>query len=136
VIRDEKADCKLEIPNAGDDDIGNYECGILEVTHVNSVNTVAKSQARRLVIVDETTQDPQGSNFQVGTAAGSAGGAGVVLAIIVLAAALVMTWAKRRQKHRDGGLQGEQDRGQQVEQGPSKGLQSVTNRLMLKPLLV
>jgi len=74
IYRDEKADCKLEIPNAGDDDIGNYECGILEVTHVNSVNTVAKSQARRLVIFDETTQGPQASNFPVGIVAGSAGG--------------------------------------------------------------
>ena len=118
IYRDEKADCKLEIPNPGDDDVGNYECGILEVTPINSVNSVAKSQARSFVIFDEAVQSTQDSNFPVETVAGSAGGGVVVLAITVLAAALVMVRIKRRQKHRDGGQQG-----QQGELGASKRLQ-------------
>jgi len=59
-------------------------------------------------------QPPHGSIFPVQTVAVSAGDVGVVLA---LAAALVMMQFKRQQKHRDGGLQGEQDEGQQRELG-------------------
>ena len=77
-------------------------------------HTVAKSQARNFVIFNEAMQALHGSNFPVETVADSAGGVGVVQAITVLA----MTWIKRLQKHsREGGLQGEQDEGQQRELG-------------------
>ena len=123
IYRDEKADCKLEIPNAGDDDVGNYECGILEVTHVNSVNSVAKSQARSFVIFDEAVQSTQDSNFPVETVAGSVGGSvvGVVLLAIVIVASV--GWlTKGRKKHQEGGLQEEQDRGPEEELGAGKRL--------------
>ena len=114
IYRDENFDCKLEIPYADVDDIGEYECGILDVSNTNNVNTVAKSQARNFMVFDEAMQAPYGSNFPVETVAGSAGGVGVVLAIAVLAAALVMTRIKR-QNHRNEELQGEQDEGHQIE---------------------
>ena len=120
LYHDEKFDCKLEILYTDVDDIGEYECRILDVSNTNNVNTVTKSQARNFMVFDEAMQPPHGSNFPVETVAGSAGGVGVVLAITVLAAALVMslmTRIKRQQKHRDGGLQGEQDEGQQRELG-------------------
>jgi len=52
------------------------------------------------MVFGEATQAPHGSNFPVETVAGFAGGAGVVLAIAVLAAALEMTRIKR-QNHRN-----------------------------------
>jgi len=122
IYRDEKADCKLEIPNAGDDDVGNYECGILEVTPVNSVNSVAKSQVRSFVIFDEPVQSTQDSNFPVETVAGSV--VGVVVGVVTIAiVASVMGWLiKRRKKCQEGGLQGGQDREQHGEPGASKRL--------------
>ena len=72
IYRDENFDCKLEIPYADVDDIGEYECGILDVSNTNNVNTVAKSQARNFMVFDEAMQAPYGSNFPVETVAGSA----------------------------------------------------------------
>ena len=131
IYRDENFDCKLEIPNAGEDDIGIYECGILEVARVNSVNIVAKSQARRLVIFDEAMQGPQCPDFPLGTVVGPAVG-GVVLEIVILIVALVIVWLiKGRKKRQEDGLRGEQEREQQGELGAGKRLQCHM-RLMCK----
>ena len=141
IYRDEKADCKLEIPNVGDDDVGNYECGILEVTPVNSVNSVAKSQARSFVISDNPNfpVDVPAVGTIVGPAVGAVVGPAVgggVLLILTVASVMGLI-IKRRKKRQEGvlqggqdreqhgeqrGLQGGQDREQHGEQGASKGL--------------
>jgi len=72
IYRDKNFDCKLEIPYADVDDIGEYECGILDVSNTNNVNTVAKSQARNFMVFDEAMQAAHVSNFPVETVAGSA----------------------------------------------------------------
>ena len=84
------------------------------VIHTSATPHSGKISGQKFCDIDEAMQALHGSNFPVETVADSAGGVGVVQAITVLA----MTWIKRLQKHsREGGLQGEQDEGQQRELG-------------------
>ena len=56
IYRDENFDRKLEILYTDVDDIGEYECGILDVSNTDNVNTAAKSQARNFMVFVEAMQ--------------------------------------------------------------------------------
>lgn len=95
VYRDDNSDCNLEIPQFGSDDVGEYECGIVDISYTNTVNNVARSEARNLLVVDD--EESQGSNFKVILGSGVGGGFGI-LAIIGLLVGLIAFRIIRAQK--------------------------------------
>ena len=98
VYRDDNFDCYLEIPQFGSDDVGEYECGIVDVSYTNSVNNVARSEARNLLVVDdEAPIESRGSNLRL--IIGSAVGGGVgILAIGLLIGLITFRIIKRVKK--------------------------------------
>ena len=79
IYRGDNFDCYLEIPQFGSDDIGEYECGIVDVSYTNRVNNVAKSEARNLLVVnDEAPIESQGSNLKV-IVGSTVGGVGLLV---------------------------------------------------------
>ena len=96
VYRDDNFDCNLMIPQFGSDDVGEYECGIVDISYTNSVNNVARSEARNLLVVDD--EESQGSNLKVILSSGVGGGFGI-LAIIGLLIGLIAFRIIRRPKN-------------------------------------
>ena len=96
VYRDDNFDCNLVIPQFGSDDVGEYECGIVDISYTNSVNNVARSEARNLLVVDD--EESQGSNLKVILGSGVGGGLGI-LAIIGLLIGLIAFRIIRRPKN-------------------------------------
>lgn len=96
VYRDDNFDCNLVIPQFGSDDVGEYECGIVDISYTNTVNNVARSEARNLVAVDD--EESQGSNLKVILGSGVGGGFGI-LAIVGLLIGLIAFRIIRRPKN-------------------------------------
>ena len=90
IYRGDNFDCYLEIPQFGSDDIGEYECGIVDVSYTNRVNNVAKSEARNLLVVnDEAPIESQGSNLKVILGSTVGGGVGLLVTVIGLVGLIV-----------------------------------------------
>ena len=90
IYRGDNFDCYLEIPQFGGDDIGEYECGIVDVSYTNRVNNVAKSEARNLLVVnDEAPIESQGSNLKVIVGSTVGGGVGLLVTVIGLVGLIV-----------------------------------------------
>ena len=102
VYRDDNFDCNLEIPQFGSDDVGEYECGIVDVSYTNTVNNVARSETRNLLVVDDETpinEESQGSNLRqiIGSTVGGAVG---LLLMITLVMGLLKIWRAKASKAR------------------------------------
>ena len=96
VYRDDNFDCNLVIPQFGSDDVGEYDCGIVDISYTNTVNNVARSEARNLLVVDD--EESQGSNLKVILGSGVGGGFGI-LAIVGLLIGLIAFRIIRRPKN-------------------------------------
>ena len=97
IYRDENFDCYLEIPQFGSDDIGEYECGIVDISYTNRVNNVARSEGRNLLVVNnEAPTESQGPNLKV--IIGSGVGGGVGLLVVGLLIGLIAFRIKRAKK--------------------------------------
>ena len=82
IYRGDNFDCYLEIPQFGSDDIGEYECGIVDISYTNRVNNVARSEGRNLLVVnDEAPTESQNLKVIIGSVVG---GGGVCLLVIGL----------------------------------------------------